>query len=237
MKKYFVTGLVILLPVTLTLLIVTFFFNMLTAPFAGLVQGILDHYHLLEHGFLFLSAEQLQLYVSQLLVLAFLFFGTVLLGMFARWVLFNYFLRLSDYILQKIPLVRSIYKTCQDVIKTLFTNTAQSFKQVVLVPFPHEDSATIGFVTRDTFPDITGEGENSVVAVFVPTTPNPTSGFLLLVKPDKLIYLDMKVEDAFKCIISCGIILTPFHTTTAQQAALVNTDNTNNTPEDKGKPV
>jgi uncharacterized membrane protein len=206
-KKYFATGLAILLPLTLTIIIIAFFFNLLTVPFAGLIQRVLGHYHLLEHGFLFLNSEQLQRYVSQLLVLVVLFFGTVLLGMLARRVLFNYFLHISDAILQKIPLVRTVYKTCQDVITTLFKNNKQSFKQVVLVPFPHENSLSIGFITLDACPNMTNNPEENLVAVFIPTTPNPTSGFLLLIKPEQLTYIDMKVEDAFKCIISCGTLL------------------------------
>jgi uncharacterized membrane protein len=206
LKTYFITGLIILLPLTLTVLIILFLFNILTAPFAGVVQQLLDHYQLLQNGFLFFSSKQLQLAVSQLIVLLFLFFGTVLLGFFARRVFFSYILKVSDYIFKKIPLVRAIYKTSQDMIKTVFTSEAASFKQVVLAPFPSKDANAIAFVTRDPFVESSSDGP--LVAVFVPTTPNPTSGFLLLYRREELTYLDMTIEEAFKCIISCGIITT-----------------------------
>lgn len=209
MKKYFITGLIILLPLTLTLLIVFFLFNLLTAPFAGLVQQLLDHYNLLQHNFLFFSSQQLQRAMSQLLVLVFLFCGTILLGAFARRVFFLYILKVSDFFFKRIPLVRTIYKICQDVIKTIFSNTTQSFSQVVLAPFPSAESSSIGFVTCDPFPDIVEKGGQKWVSVFIPTTPNPTSGYLLLYKKEQLIYSDMSVENAFKCIVSCGIVTSP----------------------------
>lgn len=206
MKKYFITGLIILLPLTLTILIILFLFNILTAPFAGVVQQLLDHFQFFQDNFLF-SSYQLQLVVSQLIVLVVLFFGTVLLGVFARRVFFRYILKMSDYFFRRIPLVRSIYKTCQDMIKTIFTSNTQSFKKVVLAPFPSNECTALAFVTRDPFLE---KADEELVSVFVPTTPNPTSGFLLLYKREQLIYLDMSVEEAFKCIISCGIIVAPF---------------------------
>ncbi len=216
MKRYFITGLVILLPLALTIAIVAFIFNLLTEPFAGIVNAILGHYGLLENGFLWLSAAQLQHFVSQVLILILLFFFTIGLGFVARWFFFHYLLRFWDYVLHRIPLISSIYKTSQDVIKTMFTSKNQSFKQVVMVRFPNSDTYSIGLVTRDNLPGLTQDSGN-LTAVFVPTTPNPTSGFLMMYKETDLIYLDMRVEDAFKYIISCGVIPAPFHTTTKEE--------------------
>ena len=209
MKKYFVTGLVILLPLALTIMIIVFVINFLTEPFVGIFSAIFQHYNLFENGFLFFSAAQLQIFISQVLILILLFFFTISLGIIARWFFINYLLDLWDYVLHRIPLVSSIYKTSQDVIKNLFASKANSFKQVVLVRFPNPDTLTVGLVTRENFPGLPNSNE-SLVAVFVPTTPNPTSGFLLMFKPEEVTYLDMKVEDAFKYIISCGVIMTPF---------------------------
>lgn len=218
MKKYFVTGLVLLLPLALTIAIVVFIVNFFTNPFVDLVRGIFDHYGILQKGFLFLSAYQLQLYVGKLLVLLTIFVCTVLLGILTRWVIVHYFIRFGDYIFHRIPIVRTIYKTSQDVIKTIFGTTTRSFKQVVLVPFPNKDTYSLGLITKEEIPLILNNNPEKLIAVFVPTTPNPTSGFLMMFYPDDLVYLDMSVEEAFKYIISCGVILTPFNRITKEQA-------------------
>jgi len=206
MKKYIVTGLVILLPLALTLAILIFFFNLLTEPFVGVVRAVFDYLGLFTNGFLFISAGQLQTFIAQLIILVILFFFTVLLGLIARWFFFHSLLSLGDKLIHTIPIVKSIYKVCQDIIKTIFTSNTNSFKQVVLIPFPHKDVYSVGLVTRVGMPGLEGTAHGNAVAVFVPTTPNPTSGFLMMYQPEDLIYLDMTVEDAFKYVISCGVI-------------------------------
>lgn len=207
LKTYFITGLVILLPLALTSAIVIFIVNLLTDPFVGIVKSVLDHYNFLTNGFLFLSADQVQQYSSQVIILLLLFFATVGLGSLARWFFFHYLISFWERLVARIPFIRSVYKTCQDVIGTLFRSSSNSFKQVVLVPYPSEQTKAIGLVTRE---NISLEGTNTtMVAVFIPTTPNPTSGFLILFKPESILYLDMKVEDALKYVISCGVIPTP----------------------------
>lgn len=210
MKKYFITGLVVLLPVTLTLIVVIFIFNLLTEPFLGLSKSILRNFDLLNTGFLFLSAEQLQNFISQVMVLLVLFGFTLLLGVLARWFFIHYMIKFWETIVHQIPLVGTIYKACQDVIKTIFVSKTSAFKQVVLVRFPHANSHTIGLITRESFLEVQDLLGPDMVVVFVPTTPNPTSGFLTLFRKQDLIPLDMKVEDAFKYVISCGVIMPDF---------------------------
>ncbi|MBA3721760.1 MAG: DUF502 domain-containing protein [Parachlamydiaceae bacterium] len=211
MKKYFITGLVILLPVALTIAIVIFFFNLLTGPFLGIVESFFIRYGLFTNGFLFLNSDQLQSITAQLLIISCLFILTICLGMIARWFFFRSFIKLAEYAVKKIPLVSTIYRTCNEVIKTIFTSKNQSFKQVVLVRFPNPETLSIGLVTREEISSLKETIYQDVVAVFVPTTPNPTSGFLVMYKKQDLIYLDMKVEDAFKYIISCGLIAPHFN--------------------------
>ena len=210
MKKYFITGLVILLPVALTFAIVVFIFNLLTVPFLGVVKTVFDRYNLFENGFLFLNAEQIQNLAAQLLILISLFAITIVLGFIARWFFFRATIKFAEYILRHIPLVSTIYKTSKDVIKTIFTTDTKSFKQVVMVRFPNPETYAMGLVTREDIPGLKNTDYEDAVAVFVPTTPNPTSGFLVMYKKKDLIYLDMKVEDAFKYVISCGVIMPEF---------------------------
>lgn len=210
MKRYFITGLVILLPLAVTLFILVFLFNLLTEPFVGIVQAFFQHYNILSNGFLIFSASQIQTLAAQILILLFLFFFTVGLGMVARWFFFYYIIRLWDYVIHRIPIVRSIYKTSQEIINSIFSADGNSFKQVVLAPFPSKESKSIALITTENVEILNNPNTNDMVAVYVPTTPNPTSGYLVFYKKSDLIYVDMKVETAFKYILSCGVIPAPF---------------------------
>lgn len=209
MRKYFITGFVILLPLALTLAIVFFIFNFLTEPFVGVVKTILGYYGLFDEGFLFLSADHVQKYISQLIILTLLFFFTVGLGFLARWFFIHYLIRFWEYVLNHIPFISSLYKVCRDITETIFHSKTNSFKQVVLVPYPSSQAQAIGFVTGETVVGTEAQA-SPLVAVFMPTTPNPTSGFLMLFKSDEVVYLDMSVEEALKYVISCGVIPAPF---------------------------
>lgn len=220
MKRYFITGLVILLPLAVTIAIIVFLFNLLTEPFAGAISRILDHYDLLENDYVFATGHQVQFFISQLFILAFLFCFTVLLGKIASYFFVHYLLRFSDYLFKRIPLISSIYKSSQDVIQTLFTANSNSFKQVVLAPFPKEGVYSIGFVTQEDFKNFTEIPDQKMITIFIPTAPNPTSGFLMLYPRNEVVFLDMKPEDAFKYVISCGVVITPFNVTDGKKPEL-----------------
>jgi uncharacterized membrane protein len=206
-KKYFITGLVILLPLTITLLIIGFIINLLTKPFVGMASSFLKHFHFINRGFLFLSPDQVIRYGSQLLILVLFFFVTVGLGIFTRWFLTNALLKVGDRLLHRVPLVNKVYKTTQEITKTLFVSDKNSFKQVVMVPFPRKDSYMVGLVVRDAPIQCKQSVGEELLSVLVPTTPNPTTGFLLLFPKKELIYLDISPEDAIKYIVSCGVIV------------------------------
>lgn len=205
-KKSFFAGLVILLPVALTVAIVLFIFNFLTEPFIGVVEGILQHYGAVNGARSFWTSPQFIRIIAKILVLLFLFALTVGLGILARWFLLHKILEVSEKLVHRIPLINTIYRTSKDVIHTIFQSDTGAFKQVVLVPFPHTHTYSVGLVTREVVDNLFPDQKQSFVAVFVPTTPNPTSGFLIMYPPQDLIYLDMKIEEAFKYIISCGVI-------------------------------
>lgn len=222
MKKYFATGLIFLLPLALTIALVMFLVNLLTEPFVGIFRGVLDYFDLLDKNFLFLSSEQLQIVVSKIIILVLLFFLTVGLGAFGRWFFVHYMLILWDYILHRIPLVSSIYKTFQDITKTLFGSQTKSFKQVVLVPYPNPQTWCLGLVTAENMTGLPQSDTENILSVFVPTTPNPTTGFMLMFNQKEVIYLDMKVEEAFKYVVSCGVISPPFKAISSEQAHNLN---------------
>lgn len=205
MKKYFATGLIILLPVAVTLLLVRFFFNLLTDPFVGIVGPLINHL------FPGQAHPHLTKIISQLLILVVLFLTTVGLGMLTRWFFINSLLHFGERLIQRIPLIRSVYKTSKDVINTIFSDRSTSFKQVVLVPFPTRETRSIGLITQDDVSSLTNGKTDKLIAVFVPTTPNPTSGFLIMYSPSDLVYLDLSIEDALKFVISCGVIMAPIN--------------------------
>ncbi|NGX39722.1 MAG: hypothetical protein KR126chlam1_01055 [Chlamydiae bacterium] len=206
MRKHFITGLVILLPLTVTVLVLGFLIRFLTQPFVGLFSNFLSQLNIVNRGFLFLSPEQLLKYGSQLLILISLFVLTVCLGMITRWFFINALFRLGDKILHKIPIVNTVYKTTQEIIKTLFASDKNSFKQVVMAPFPSPGSYMLGLISREAPPQCSKSVNEELISVLIPTTPNPTTGFLIMFKKQDLVYLDLKPEDAIKTIVSCGVI-------------------------------
>ena len=206
MKKYFATGLVVLLPVVLTIAILIFLINLLTGPFIGIIDGIIADKPWAQSLYQYPGARHIIHYGTQILILIFLFFFTVFLGMIGRWFFFKSFLKIGDYILHKIPLVNKVYKTTQDIIKTVFSAKDRSFKEVVMVPFPTSRTFCIGLVSGEAPPKCKAAAKSDLISVFVPTTPNPTSGYLLMFPREDCIFVDIKVEEAIKFIISCGVI-------------------------------
>jgi uncharacterized membrane protein len=206
MKKCFFTGLGILLPIVLTALIISFLINLLTKPFLGIAQTVLEHYGLLGKSFFFLKTDQIVLITSKLIVLGILAIITLLIGMIAKWVVVHYFIRTGDYVIHKIPVVNKIYKAIKEVVSTLFDSTEQNFSQVVLVHFPHSQGLALGMVVKERLPEGSDAEHADLISVFVPATPNPTMGFMLLYKRENVNFIDMKVEDALKCIVSCGVM-------------------------------
>lgn len=206
LKRHFVTGLVILLPVALTVAVVSFIVNFLTKPFVGVVEDILASFHLIPNGFFIWSHDQILRYGSQILILVSLLFFTILLGLVTRWFIVHALIRVGERIVHHIPFVNKLYKASQDVINTIFASKNSVFQQVVLVPFPSPNLKSIGFVVRDEQGSDNIDSTSQIVSVLVPTTPNPTTGFLVMVKRGELVYLDMKIEDAIKYVISCGMI-------------------------------
>ena len=114
---------------------------------------------------------------------------------------------LYEAILQRIPFVRGIYSASKSFAEVLFSDTEQSFKKVLLVEYPKRGTYALCFQTSSRLEEIQFRTESDVVCVFVPTTPNPTSGFILMVPKSEIIELDMSVDDALKMIISLGVVV------------------------------
>lgn len=209
MKKNFMTGLAIILPLVLTILILMFLINFLTKPFMGFVEAILSRYDLLDHPFFIFSGNDILVFSSKIIILLLIFGIAILIGFVAQIFIIDYLFRIGDKLIHAIPLINKLYKGIQDTIHTLFNSKGTSFSQVVLVPFPYSSTYCIGFLTNEASADSDPEHRDRV-SIFVPGTPNPTMGFMLMFRKDQLIVMDMKVEEAFKFLMSCGVVLSEF---------------------------
>jgi uncharacterized membrane protein len=129
-----------------------------------------------------------------------------LVGMFAAGFVGRAVMRASERLLNRMPVIRSIYGTLKQIFETVFSHSSQSFREVVLVEYPRRGIWAIGFLTGTTRGEIQTRVEPQLLNIFLPTTPNPTSGFLLFVPREDVLHLDMSVEDGIKMVISSGIV-------------------------------
>ena len=195
MKKYFVTGLLIWIPLVITLMVLAWIVNtldqiLLIAPAAVRPDALLG-FHLPGVGVL----------VTLLLILitglaAANFVGQRLVGF---W----------ESLLSRIPVVKSIYYSVKQVSDTLLSSNGQAFRKALLIQYPHQGIWTIAFQTGKPGGDAARHLGDDFVSVYVPTTPNPTSGFFLMLPRKDAIELDMSVDDALKYIISMGVVAPP----------------------------
>lgn len=210
MRKNLLSGLIILLPITITLWFFRFFIDLLTNPFLLSVQEFLlfvsdRHFNLTKH-------HTILIIVSRVAILILLFAFVLVLGYLGKKIVFNWAIKRFHILILKIPLFNSIYRACKDIISAVFSDENKIFNRVVAVPFPCKESRTLGFVAgvapkeiQDKLPKSPTNAPMKVV--FIATSPHPTSGFLLLTHEDQLVSLDISLEDAFKFLISCGVFL------------------------------
>jgi len=204
MKKCFLTGLVTLLPLAVTFWIVKFVINFLTKPFVGVATSLLDRFP--EWSIGPLDSHQFVHTLSQIAILISLFLFILFLGFVAREYFFTKLTAFGDHVLHRIPLINKVYRTSKEIVQSLFAGNKNSFKQVVLVPFPYRGCYCIGLVANDA-PDTCSDAQNTeLVSVFLPTTPNPTTGFLIMCPKSDMILLEMRPEEAIKYIVSCAVI-------------------------------
>jgi uncharacterized membrane protein len=192
MRKYFITGLLILVPLAIT------------AWVLNLIIGTLDQ------SLLFVP-ERYQPRnligfdipgVGAILTIAIVF----LVGLMTNNLVGNFLVRQWERLLNRIPVVSSLYGSVKQVSDTLFSSSGNAFRKAVLIPYPHAESHTIAFLTGTPGGDVKNHLQGDYVSVYVPTTPNPTSGFFLMMERSKVVELDMSVDAALKYIVSMGVV-------------------------------
>jgi len=137
-----------------------------------------------------------------LLAILVLFFTGLLVGNFVGKELMKFW----EFLLNRIPFVRTIYSSVKQVLETVLVPSNQSFRQVVLVKFPNQENWTLAFLVGQGLKEASEKLGNDMLTVFVPTTPNPTSGYIVLVEKQNMIELSTSVDDALKYIISLGVV-------------------------------
>lgn len=196
MKKTFLTGLIILSPITITLLLIRFCLDILTEPFIGFFQDLLPIAST-KNGFI--------LFLSRLAIIVCLVLVTLILGYLGRAFAFKWFLNKMDKLMHRIPLIKGIYSVSREVALNFFQTDKKPFKGSVVLPFPHTKTRALGFLTGNVPEAAQKHSEEKLASVFVPTAPHPVSGFVVMIAEDELYPAGMSTEEVFKFLISCGL--------------------------------
>jgi uncharacterized membrane protein len=193
LRAYFLTGVIVTAPIGITIFLVWQFISFLDDQVDNLLP---PQYN--PETYLPFTLPGLGLLVT----LAFL----TLVGMLTAGFAGRSLIRLGERLLSRMPVVRSVYGTLKQIFETVLAESSRSFREVVLIEYPRRGIGAIGFVTGPTRGEVQSKAEEELVNVFLPTTPNPTSGFLLFVPKRELIPLDMTIEEGMKMVISGGIV-------------------------------
>jgi len=195
-RKTFVTGLLVIVPLSLTVFIIIKLFHFFDGILGNYVSVFLQQ-HLKSFG-----VQKTIPGLGLLLLIALVF----LVGTIARNYLGSRLIALGDYIVTHIPLMNRIYIAIREISEAFLSEKREVFKKAVLVEYPRKGMYSVGFFTQDTTGSVQDTLKEDVVSVFLPTSPNPTSGYLLFVPKSQVTDLDMPVEDALKLVISAGSV-------------------------------
>lgn len=199
-RNIFITGLLVTLPIAFTIFILNFLFKTLDNWLSPSITKLL----------ILAGAPILEDFRVPGLGVAATVFIIFLVGVLTKNIFGAKLVQLGEMIVEKIPIVRNIYTGAKQVVTTIAHTDTNAFNRVVLIEFPRKGIHAMGFVTSETKGEVQALTDGDVVSVFVPTTPNPTSGFLVFLPQNDIIDLTMSVEDGIKLIISCGIVTPKF---------------------------
>jgi uncharacterized membrane protein len=200
MKKYFIAGILVWAPLAVTIWVISWGLGLLDGVFGSVMHAIIV---VLPNS----ATSDVQHFrdipgVGILIVI----FIIMLTGLIAISFAGQWWLKVWDKFVHRIPIVRSIYSSVQQVSSTLFSGSGQAFSKALLIRYPHADSWAIAFQTGIPAKEVTAKLGEDYVNVFLPTTPNPTSGFFMIVPRSMTIELEMSVEEALKHIVSMGSV-------------------------------
>ena len=195
LRSWFLTGLLVTAPILLTVYITWLFVDIIDGWVNDLLPSPLKET-------IYTSIPGVGLIIGAVAITV---IGAVAAGFFGRWLL-----KTGESFLNHMPIVGTIYGASKQILETVLASQSDAFRDVVLVEYPRKNLWVIGFVTGGTKGEVQSAISDETVNVFVPTTPNPTSGFLLFCPKNELQYLDMGVEEAVKLVVSGGIVTPPY---------------------------
>jgi len=209
LRKNLISGLVILLPLVISLVIIVFVLDVLTAPFLNYMENII-HFFAESYSIDLSQHDTLLVLVSRAIILLLLFVFVIILGFLGQKLFFNWLVKITHRIMIRIPLIGTIYRMCKDMVTAILADKKKLVSRVVIIPFPNVESRAIGLVMGNAPQaaqrhDISKNPSETLKAVFVATSPHPLSGFVLLTEEKRLASLDISLEDTFKFLISCGV--------------------------------
>ena len=192
-RAYFFTGILVTAPVAITFYLAYYIFLWIDTSANKLIPPEL------------IEKYNIPMTIPGLGILL-LFLLLTVIGMFAAGFVGKFFVHLGDWVVRKLPVISSIYSLLKQVFETFFSSQDKAFSKCVLLEYPRKGLWVIGFVGAETQGEVKKKLDEKLLSVFVPTTPNPTSGFLIFVPKKDTIPLDMSVEEGLKLVISCGIV-------------------------------
>ncbi len=205
MKKYLIAGLLVWLPLAITIWVLHAVLGLMDGVFDSVLRGIQAVLPAAAASALETLRDVPGLGVIVMVA------GLLLTGMFAANMFGQWALRQAHHLLNHIPIVKSIYSSVKQVSDTLFSSSGNAFREAVLVQYPRQGSWTIAFVTGKPGGEAAIHLSGDYLSLYVPTTPNPTSGFFLMVARADVIVLKMSVDEALKYVISMGVVAPPLH--------------------------
>lgn len=197
LRRYLLTGIVVTAPISITIYLTYIFLTFVDTHVGRIIPA--EWFPQEFKGFYEDTA------VPGLgLIIALTFF--IIVGWFATNILGRFIIRIYEYILDRMPVIRTLYGAIKQIFETIMASQSSAFRDAVMLEYPRKGIWSIGFVTGRTQGEAQELTDEETINVFVPTTPNPTSGFLLFVPKKDLKFLDMSVEEAVKLVVSAGII-------------------------------
>ncbi len=193
LKRYFITGLLVVVPLYITVYVLTFIVSLMDNVFNILPLAIRPE------TYLPFRIPGLGIIITVL--------GVSIVGLLVQNFIGRWFVRIADKFFVKIPFLSVIYNATKQFMETFLREGHRGFNKVVLFEFPRKGIYSMGFLTGDTSGELREKTGGDTLSVFLPTTPNPTSGYYIMVPKSEVKFLDMQVEDAFKVIMTGGIVV------------------------------
>ena len=207
LRGYFIAGILITAPISITFYLAYLFVTYVDSKVTPLIPAKFN-------------PETYLPYSLPGLGLIIVIVGLIFIGAFTAGFMGRFFQRVWDRVMDNVPVLRGVYKALKQILETVLAQQSNAFREAVLVEYPRRGMWVIAFITGKTQGEVQAITEEEVINLFVPTTPNPTSGFLIFVPKEDIVPLSMNVEEALKMVISGGIVTPPDHRTPEQIEAV-----------------